>query len=172
MGREPTPSQTVGPYFALGLCGRQLNELVPAGSAGAVRLTGRVTDGAADPVPDAVVEVWQADEEGRHRLDFGWGRSGCDADGRFSFVIVKPGRVPDSVGGRQAPHVLVMVFARGLLKPVLTRMYFPDEQQANDEDHVLSAVEDASALVARPAGRGLEFDIRLRGEDETVFFAV
>jgi protocatechuate 3,4-dioxygenase, alpha subunit len=167
-----TPSQTVGPYFALGLFARQANELAAAEAPGGVRISGRILDGAGEPVPDAVVEVWQADEEGRYKGDFGWGRSGCDAEGRFSFITVKPGRVADGSGGWQAPHLMVMVFARGLLKPVLTRMYFPDEDVANAEDPVLSAVVDGSSLIARPTDGGLEFDVRLQGEDETVFFAV
>jgi protocatechuate 3,4-dioxygenase alpha subunit len=158
-----TPSQTVGPYFAIGLLDRPANELVPDG----IRITGRVLDGAGEPVPDAMVEIWQADEDGRYQPDFGWGRSGCDAEGRFSFVTRKPGRVQG-----QAPHLSVLVFARGLLKPVFTRMYFPDEEEANAEDSVLSAVEAASTLVALEAGDGLEFDIRLQGDGQTVFFKV
>ena len=167
-----TPSQTVGPYFALGLFAQKADELVTAGSSGAIRVSGRVLDGSAEPVPDAIVEVWQADEAGHYRTDFGWGRSGCDANGRFSFTTVKPGRVANGSGEWQAPHLMVMVFARGLLKPVLTRMYFPDEEEANAQDHVLSAVEDGSSLVARPAGDGVAFDVRLQGEGETVFFAI
>jgi protocatechuate 3,4-dioxygenase alpha subunit len=160
---EPTPSQTVGPYFSLGLLEPPANELVRDG----IRVTGRVLDGAGEPVPDALVEIWQADEEGRYHNDFGWGRSGCDAEGRYSFVTCKPGAVDG-----QAPHLSVLVFARGLLKPVLTRMYFPDEDDANAADPILSAVDDASTLVARRGTDGLEFDIRLQGERETVFFAV
>ena len=160
---EVTPSQTVGPYFSLGLLEPPANELVPGG----LTITGRVLDGAGEPVPDAMVEIWQADEDGRYRGDFGWGRSGCDEEGRYGFVTCKPGRVED-----QAPHLTVMVFARGLLKPVLTRMYFPDEEDANARDGVLGALDDASTLVARPTYDGLEFDIRLQGEAETVFFAV
>jgi protocatechuate 3,4-dioxygenase, alpha subunit len=113
------------------------------------------------------VEIWQADEDGRYRADFGWGRSGCDEDGRYSFVTCKPGRVAG-----QAPHLTVLVFARGLLKPVLTRMYFSDEEDANAEDNVLSAVDDPSSLLARASEAGFEFDIRLQGDGETVFFAV
>ena len=139
------------------------NELVPDG----IRVTGRVLDGAGEPVSDAMVEVWQADEEGRYRADFGWGRSGCDHDGRYSFLTCKPGRVEG-----QAPHLTMMVFARGLLKPVLTRMYFPDEEEANAADRVFAGVDDPSTLVARDAGGDLEFDISLQGERETVFFAV
>jgi protocatechuate 3,4-dioxygenase alpha subunit len=160
---EETPSQTVGPYFSLGLLEPAANELVPDG----IRITGRVLDGAGEPVPDALVEIWQADEEGRYRPEFGWGRSGCDAEGRYSFLTRKPGAVDG-----QAPHLTVMVFARGLLKPVLTRMYFPDELAANGNDPVLAALDDDSTLVARATHDGLEFDIRLQGEAETVFFGV
>jgi protocatechuate 3,4-dioxygenase, alpha subunit len=167
-----TPSQTVGPYFALGLFAHQANELTTPEAAGRIHISGRILDGAGEPVRDAVVEVWQADEEGRYKGDFGWGRSGCDAEGRFSFMTVKPGRVADGSGGWQAPHLMVLVFARGLLKPVLTRMYFPDEDEANADDHVLSSVADGSSLIARPTDDGLEFDVRLQGEGETVFFAV
>ena len=162
-----TPSQTVGPYFTLGLFASQAYELVEPTSAGAVQVTGRVLDGAGDPVPDAMVEIWQADEDGRYRGDFGWGRSGCDAEGRFSLTIVKPGRISED-----APHLVMMVFARGMLKPVLTRMYFPDEEEANAVDSVLSRLEDGSSLVARPVEGGYEFDVHLQGDDETVFFAV
>jgi protocatechuate 3,4-dioxygenase alpha subunit len=153
----------VGPYFALGLLAAGVNELVQDG----IRVTGSVLDGAGAPVPDALVEVWQADEEGRYRADFGWGRSGCDREGRYSFLTCKPGGVEG-----QAPHLTLMVFARGLLKPVLTRMYFPDEEEANAEDRVLAGVDDPSTLVAHDAGGHLEFDIHLQGERETVFFAV
>jgi protocatechuate 3,4-dioxygenase alpha subunit len=163
VGAELTPSQTVGPYFSLGLLARAANELDPGG----IRITGRVLDGAGEPVPDAMVEIWQADEDGRYSPDFGWGRSGCEEDGRYSFVTRKPGAVAG-----QGPHLTVMVFARGLLKPVLTRMYFPDEEEANAADPVLTAVDDASTLVARAADDGLEFDIRLQGDGETVFFVV
>jgi protocatechuate 3,4-dioxygenase, alpha subunit len=172
MGVEATPSQTVGPYFSLGLLARNADQVVPPDVPGATRLTGRVQDGEGEPVPDAMVEVWQADEEGRYRPEFGWARSGCGPDGRYSLVVVKPGRVSDSEGGLQAPHLTMLVFARGLLKPVLTRMYFPDEAEANAEDHLLAALDDASSLVARSTGDGLEFDINLQGDDETVFFAV
>ena len=164
-----TPSQTVGPYFTLGLFASQADELVEPTSAGAVRVTGRVLDGAGDPVPDAMVEIWQADAEGRYRGDFGWGRSGTDADGRFAFTTVKPGAVDG-----QAPHVVVLVFARGLLKPVLTRMYFPDEAGANARDTVLGSVpeEQRATLVAHARDDVLEFDVRLQGDRQTAFFAL
>jgi protocatechuate 3,4-dioxygenase, alpha subunit len=170
---EPTPSQTVGPFFSFGLLAEDASELVAADSPGRVSLSGRVLDGEGEPVPDAMVEIWQADEEGRYRPDFGWGRSGTDAEGRFSFVTRKPGRVADPEGGIQAPHLSMLVFARGLLKPVLTRVYFPGDP-ANAEDRVLSglAEDERSTLIAQEADGGLEFDVRLRGDGQTTFFAV
>lgn len=165
---EPTPSQTVGPYFALGLTARPAAAVVAPDAAGAIPLEGLVLDGAGGPVPDAMVEVWQADADGRYRGDFGWARSGTDAKGRYAFTIVKPGAVSG-----QAPHLTMLVFARGLLKPVLTRVYFPDEEDANATDRVLLGVgERQSTLVARALDGGLAFDVRLQGDDQTVFFAV
>lgn len=165
MSFPPTPSQTVGPFFAIGL-GEPANEVVPGGP---VRIEGRVLDGAGEGVSDAMVEIWQADEEGRYRGDFGWGRCGSDADGAYSFVTLKPGPVEG-----QAPHLVVLVFARGLLKPVLTRMYFPDEGDANASDPVLAALDDEgrASLVAEPEGDALRFDVRLQGDRPTVFFAL
>jgi protocatechuate 3,4-dioxygenase alpha subunit len=167
---EPTPSQTVGPFFSFGLLDLERSELVPPEDAEAIRVEGRVLDGAGEPVPDAMVEIWQADPHGRYIEGFGWARSGCDADGRFSFVTARPGRVPDGQGGVQAPHLSVLVFARGLLKPVRTRLYFPDED-SNVEDRVLVSLgeDERARLIARP---GLVFDVRLQGPEQTPFFAV
>jgi protocatechuate 3,4-dioxygenase alpha subunit len=163
----PTPSQTVGPFFAIGLSDRKLDQIVPAGTADAIRVEGRVLDGAGEPVADAMVEIWQTDAAGEYRGDFGWGRSGTDDEGRFAFLTVKPG----SAAG-QAPHLAVLVFARGLLKPVLTRMYFPDEAESNARDTVLESVpaEARSTLVAATDGDVLRFDVRLQGDDQTAFF--
>jgi protocatechuate 3,4-dioxygenase alpha subunit len=165
--RVPTPSQTVGPFFSIGLSDRRLDELVPAGTEEAIRVEGRVLDGAGEPVVDAMVEIWQADRGGEYGPGFGWGRSGTDDEGRFGFLTVKPG----SVDG-QAPHLLVLVFARGLLRPVLTRMYFPDEADANEADTVLDTVpgEQRATLVAAADGDVLRFDVRLQGDDQTAFF--
>jgi protocatechuate 3,4-dioxygenase alpha subunit len=160
-----TPSQTVGPYFAIGLS-RQPSNVIAAG--GPVRIEGQVVDGLGEPVPDAMVEVWQADETGAYREDLGWGRCGTDAGGGYAFTTVKPGPVEG-----QAPHLVLLVFARGLLKPCLTRMYFPDEP-ANTDDPLLSALgaQEQATLVAVADGEGLRFDIRLQGDAQTTFFAL
>lgn len=146
-----TPSQTVGPFFAFCLCDRPANELVPPKEPGALRIHGRVLDGADEPVDDALVEIWHPDA--------GFGRCGTDAEGRFEFVTPK------------VQHLNVMVFARGLLKPVLTRMYVPGAKP----DDVLASIdsERRSTLLAQPdADSSLRFDVHLQGERETVFFAI
>jgi protocatechuate 3,4-dioxygenase, alpha subunit len=183
-----TPSQTVGPFFSFGLVDGPLgNVLVPADSPGAIRIRGRVLDGAGDPVPDAMVEIWQANSAGRyaHPADTrtelpvdagftGFGRSGTEPEGWFEFVTVKPGRVPGPDGQLQAPHVAVGVFARGLLKRLVTRMYFPDEEEANAADPVLSTIDPGAGttLVAQVEDSALRFDIHLQGDRQTAFFAV
>jgi len=151
-----TPSQTVGPFYAIGLCRRVDNELDPDG----FRLHGSVLDGEGAPVGDAVVEIWDGER---------WGRSGTDADGRFSFTVTKP-RTRDG----DAPRFDAYVFARGLLKHQLTRIYFPDEERANAADPVLSSLdeEERATLVAEQEDGALRFDIRTQGERQTVFFAV
>jgi protocatechuate 3,4-dioxygenase, alpha subunit len=172
----PTPSQTVGPYFAIGLCRTPAAELVARDRADAVSIAGRVLDGAGRPVDDAVVEIWQADEDGRYGgAGFrGFGRCGTDAAGRFEFVTVEPGGVAGPDGSRQAPHIAVHVFSRGLLKHLLTRIYFPDEEAANAADPILSSLtpEDRATLVAVAEDGALRFDIQLQGDRQTVFFAV
>lgn len=184
----PTPSQTVGPFFSIGMAEDPPSELVAAEDPDALRLRGVVYDGEGAPVIDAVVEIWQANRWGRydHPEDAreepqleegfeGFGRCGTDAEGSYEFVTVKPGPVPSPEGGLQAPHILVSVFARGLLKRVATRVYFPDEAEANEADPVLTSVEDPAqraALVAAPEDGGLRFDIHLQGESQTAFFGV
>lgn len=169
MSLAQTPSQTAGPFFSLGLCTRAQNELVAPSDPGAVRITGRVLDGEDVCVPDAIVEIWQADAGGVYRNDFGWGRCGTDGEGGYSFSTVKPGPVEG-----HSPQLTMLVFARGLLKAVHTRMYFPDEDDANAADAVLSALDpvERAALVAQPEDGALRFDIRLQGEGQTTFFAV
>jgi protocatechuate 3,4-dioxygenase alpha subunit len=182
-----TPSQTSGPYLSIGLLRDLIGaRLVDESDPRAIVIRGRLLDGAGEPVPDGMVEIWQASEAGRyaHGDDrdapplepgfAGFGRSGTVHEGRFEFVTVKPGRVPWPEGGEQAPHLEVGVFARGLLKRLVTRMYFPDEGEANAADPVLSRLSDAArqTLVAVPDGDGLRFDIRLQGPGQTTFFAV
>lgn len=169
----PTPSQTVGPFFELGLCVSVQNRLVADSDPRAVLVHGTVADGAGVPVPDAMVEVWQADADGGHPDGFGWGRSGTGADGGWSFVTVKPGPIATAAGA-QAPHLSLLVFARGLLKPVLTRMYFPDEQAANEADPLLRSLDPGrrASLVATAEDDRLRFDIHLRGDRRTTFLAL
>ena len=164
-----TPSQTVGPFFSFGLCRSPRNEVVPASISGSFVLEGRVLDGDGEPVNDAMLEIWQADPSGTYRGDFGWARCGTDGDGHYSFVSIKPGRVEG-----QAPHLELLVFMRGLLKPALTRVYFADETAANEADPVLTGVpdEDRPALVAEATDAGFRFDVRLQGGRQTVFFAL
>jgi protocatechuate 3,4-dioxygenase, alpha subunit len=186
-GPQPTPSQTVGPFFHDALLEEDRSELISPDHPGAIRIEGAVYDGAGEPVSDAMVEIWQANGAGRYndpnddREDLpldpksfsGFGRSGTDAGGRFSFVTVKPGPVPGPDGGVQAPHIMVSIFARGLLKRVVSRIYFPDEQEANAKDPILSSVEDPGfrrTLVASDEGDVLRFDICLQGENQTAFF--
>jgi protocatechuate 3,4-dioxygenase alpha subunit len=171
-----TPSQTVGPFFAIELPYADGRYAVPEGTPGAVWLRGRVLDGDGAPVPDALVETWQADPSGQFGGDFrGFGRSGTDEEGRWAILTLKPGPVPGASGeAAQAPHVDLNIFARGLLHRVVTRLYFADEGQANAADPVLAGLgEDARAtLVAQPCADGYELDVHLQGPHETTFFAV
>jgi protocatechuate 3,4-dioxygenase alpha subunit len=188
----PTPSQTVGPFFSLGMDRPGWNDLT-AGSPAApkIAIEGRVLDGDGAPVPDAVVEIWQANAAGRYNhpddhqdekpLDpkfHGFGRAATDPDGRFRLVTIKPGPVPGRGNALQAPHINVALFARGLLKHLYTRIYFADEPR-NAADPLLSAIDDAAArntLLARPGGGGnpalYRFDIVMQGEGETVFLDI
>ena len=189
----PTASQTAGPFFRFGLDHPEWGDLTGGGKAAGdkIRIEGRVLDGDKAPLPDALVEIWQANAAGRYAhpedrqakaLDppfRGFGRSATDKEGRFRFTTVKPGPVPGRGNALQAPHISVCVFARGLLKQLTTRLYFPDEA-LNKADPVLGLVEDAArrqTLMAKPAGQegGIKlyrFDIVLQGADETVFFDV
>jgi protocatechuate 3,4-dioxygenase, alpha subunit len=181
----PTASQTVGPYFAIGLTWPDGQDVVSEGTPGRFTIHGTVFDGAGDPVPDAVVETWQADPEGRYphpedprggETTFrGFGRCGTDDHGRYAIHTVKPGRVPGRSGTTQAPHVAVSVLARGLLARLVTRIYFPDEEAANAADPVLSSLPEGAVsdtLIAARSEDGYRFDIHLQGEHETVFFDV
>ncbi len=186
MSPEPTPSQTIGPFFHDALLDRDRSELVSSDHPEAIKIRGTIYDGAGEVLPDSMVEIWQANRAGRydHPADYrkdlsldedfsGFGRSGTDAGGEFSFLTVKPGRVPGQEGSLQAPHVMVSVFARGLLERLVTRIYFPNEEEANADDPVLSSIEDQKlrrTLIARDEGDALRFDIRLQGDGQTAFF--
>jgi len=215
---EPiTPSQTVGPFFAMRLPWPDGPFVVPEGTPGAVTIAGRVYDGAGNPIPDALIETWQADPEGRfvhqddprgasasgYRSFRGFGRCPTSPDGSYRIVTLKPGPLPcpeDPGGAAEAPHLDVSVFARGMLDRVVTRMYFPDEAEANAADPVLSSLPEPgrrATLIAVPApapdgpgapngspaaggasaaggagGSVLRFDIHVQGDHETVFFDV
>jgi len=166
MSAPLTPSQTVGPFFGVGLPYEKGEQVVAPGSAGVVRIEGQVLDGIGDPVPDALLEIWQPAT--------GFGRARTDSEGAFSFWTTKPGATPAPDGRVQAPHLNVTVFARGLLRHLVTRMYFPNEPDANATDPVLNLVEPArrETLIATNSGGLLHFDVRLQGERETVFFAI
>jgi protocatechuate 3,4-dioxygenase, alpha subunit len=187
----PTGSQTVGPFFSPSLLRDDMlrPRLDGAGTTGQpIRIEGQCLDGDGVPVADALVEVWQANAHGRyaHPADSrdlplepafsGFGRTGTDHEGRFWFETIKPGPVPGPGGAAQAPHLVVTLFARGLLNHVVTRLYFADDP-ANDRDPILARVPAArrGTLLARPAGDGAgralyRWQIRLQGEGETAFF--
>ena len=192
-----TPSQTVGPFFKYGLTPNGQydwndaftgNLVTPDASGVRIRIEGRVFDGEGQPVPDAMLEIWQADAQGRFadpqdkralpNAKFrGFGRSGTDANGTFAFDTIKPGSVPDPDGKPQAPHVLLAVFARGMLRHLYTRIYFADEAD-NGSDPVLALVpadRRATLIAARESGNGnavYRLDLHLQGDNETVFFDV
>ncbi len=187
MSLETTASQTVGPYLHIGLTWLVTDNLVAPGVAGeTITIEGRVTDGDGNPVNDALVEIWQANSHGRYahpddtgtaplEASFrGFGRAPTGEDGGFRFTTIKPGRVPAPEGGLQAPHINITVFMRGLLRHLVTRIYFPDDP-ANAEDAVLCRVPAtrrdtliAKAAVDKPSA--LTWNVRLQGDGETVFF--
>jgi protocatechuate 3,4-dioxygenase alpha subunit len=182
-----TPFQTVGPFFDFGLVIPGGETLAQPSTAGRhIAVDGTIRDGAAQPVPDAIVEIWQANAAGKYRhpddrqdaaLDpsfDGFGRVATDDAGRFAFTTVFPGRVSGPGGALQAPHLVIGILARGVLTRLVTRMYFDDEP-SNGEDRVLALVPAGrrSTLVARPAAPDrYRFDIVLQGDNETVFFDV
>ena len=202
-----TPAQTVGPFFAMRLPWPDGPFVVPEGATGAITIVGRLFDGAGNTIPDGLIETWQADPDGRfahpddprgpspsgYRSFRGFGRCPTAPDGSYRIVTVKPGPLPDPLargdagagdgsgnGAAEAPHLDVSVFARGLLDRVVTRMYFPDEAEANAADPVLSSITEQdrrASLIAVPepgpaGGSLLRFNICLQGDRETVFFDV
>jgi protocatechuate 3,4-dioxygenase alpha subunit len=209
---EITPSQTVGPFFAYGLTpkGRAQwdpngtyswketvgdNLITPDAEGTKIRLEGRITDGDGKPIGDAMIEIWQADAQGRYaslndprrpsNAKFkGFGRSATDKDGMFGFDTIKPGAVPgqgkDQAGKTQAPHIVFCIYSRGMLRQIYTRCYFADVA-SNTSDQILNLVpaERRQTLIAKKVqgqgqgqGNAYRFDIRVQGDNETVFFEV
>jgi protocatechuate 3,4-dioxygenase, alpha subunit len=197
MASGVTPSQTVGPFFKYGLTpdGQYdwndafTSDLVTTDASGErIRIEGRVFDGDGQPVGDAMLEIWQADSQGRfsdpqdkralpNSTFRGFGRCGTDPNGGFAFDTIKPGVVPDPDGKPQAPHILLAIFARGMLLQLYTRIYL-DGEAANAGDPVLALVpadRRGTLMAAREPGAGnavYRFDIRLQGDNETVFFDI
>ena len=187
MSLQATTSQTVGPYFKIGFRWLYRDNLVGEGVSGErVTIQGRILDGDGVPVPDAILEIWQANAHGKydHPEDTqdkplepgfkGYGRVPVTAEGVFRFATIKPGPVPGPQGKEQAPHLVVSVFMRGVLRRLVTRIYFPDEPR-NAVDFILSLVEPErrSTLIAKNAAGGpgvLEWNVVLQGPEETVFF--
>jgi len=189
MALKQTASQTVGPFFGYcltpesyghkGIAGDDLQILGMSGDK--IRIVGRLLDGAGAPVSDAVIEIWQADADGAYPALIeegkfaGFGRTGTDRNGQFRFDTVKPGPVPGRGNQSQAPHIGVIVAARGMPNHAFTRLYFADEGKANAQDAVLMSVpsQRRKTLIAERDQDGIyHFDIHLQGECETVFFDV
>jgi protocatechuate 3,4-dioxygenase, alpha subunit len=171
-----TPGQTVGPFFGYALPFDRGSELVPPGSPGSIRFHGVVTDGDGTPVPDALLEIWQADADGHvptasgalHRDGWtftGWGRAATDDEGHYSFSTVAPGATNPGA----APFILVTIFARGLLNRLFTRAYLPGEQLAEDPLLASLPADRRDTLIATRDRNGLRFDVSLQGHGETVF---
>jgi protocatechuate 3,4-dioxygenase alpha subunit len=179
-GLWPTADQTVGPYYEIGMAYPGSEDIVPAGSVGSIVLSGYVYDGNGAPVPDAVVEIWQADAEGRIPSESGglrrraggfsgFGRSGTDDEGFYGFTTLLPGQSQPGA----APFFAVAVFARGLLSVLHTRIYVPGDAAALEADALLGSLDTdrRRTLVATEVDGGLRHDIHLQGEKETVFLA-
>jgi len=200
-----TPSQTVGPFFAYGLAPQGRchwdpngsyswketvgdNLITPDATGQKVRIEGRITDGDGLPINDAMIEIWQADAQGRYASPVdtrarpntkfkGFGRSATDKDGDYAFDTIKPGPVPGPNGKNQAPHIVFCIFSRGMLRQIYTRLYFSDEA-ANSGDPILSMVpaDRRGTLIAHKQAGGepaaYRFDIRVQGDGETVFFDI
>jgi protocatechuate 3,4-dioxygenase, alpha subunit len=185
MSLQATTSQTVGPFFKIGLEWLYCDNLAAKGVTGErVMVQGRVIDGSGAPVQDAILEIWQANAHGKydHPEDTqnkvldpnfkGFARVPMDMQGAFRFTTIKPGPVPGPNGKQQAPHLLISVFMRGILRRLVTRMYFPDDAR-NADDPILNLVEQArrKTLIAKPTASGmLEWNVNLQGPEETVFF--
>lgn len=177
----PTPGQTIGPFYGYALPFEKGGELVNQAHPASVRLHGVVTDGAGTVIPDALLEIWQADEHGnivakdgslvRDGYTFtGWGRTAVDNVGHYTFTTLNPG----ATEAGKAPFIMLTVFARGLLNRLFTRIYLPEDTEALANDALLSSLDDdgrKTLIATREADGSLRFDISLQGQDETVFLS-
>jgi len=177
----PTPGQTVGPFYGYALPYDKDNELVNQGHPNSVRLHGVVYDGKGEAIPDALLEIWQADEQGnvvsregslvRDGYTFtGWGRTAVDNAGHYTFTTLNPG----ATEAGKAPFIMLTVFARGLMNRLFTRIYLPDDAEALASDPLLSSLSEAerkTLIATREDDGSLRLDLRLQGEDETVFLS-
>ena len=182
MTLDPTPGQTVGPFYGYALPFPGDNELVAPGHPDAVRLHGTVYDGAGNPVPDALLEIWQAGSdgqvaqvEGSLRRDgwtfTGFGRTAVDDNGHYSFTTVQPGAIPGAGGERSAPFFAMTIFARGLLDALFTRAYLPYGNLAGETLLASLSEERRNTLICQSERSGYRFDVHLQGAQETVFLA-
>ena len=177
----PTPSQTVGPFFAYALPYEDGPDVAGPDRAGAIHLFGRVLDGAGAPLPDALVEIWGPDQDGTFVTGGGvlspvgpdgfrgFGRAETDVEGHYAFRTVLPGSVPTADGVAQAPHLAVLIFGRGMLRQVATRIYFPDHDHSTDPLLTALPADRAATLIASREQDGYRFDVHLQGDQETVF---
>jgi protocatechuate 3,4-dioxygenase alpha subunit len=169
-----TAAQTIGPFFGFALPWTGGAHAIPEGTPRAIRVGGVISDGEGNAVSDALVESWQASPEAVPPFR-GFARCATDGEGRYAIVTLKPGVARGPDGAVHAPHIALGIFARGLLKRAVTRVYFSDEPDANAADPTLARIGDAAAratLIAVPTDDGYRFDIRLQGAGETVFFDV
>ncbi|MET4058620.1 protocatechuate 3,4-dioxygenase alpha subunit [Arthrobacter sp. UYP6] len=178
---QPTPAQTVGPFYGYAMPFEKDNQLLAPGLPGSICLQGTVRDGAGERIPDALLEIWQADSAGnipqqagslmRDGYTFtGWGRTAVDGAGNYTFTTVNPGATEEG----SAPFISLLIFGRGLTNKLHTRIYLPEDEEALARDRLLSSVppERRSTLIAeREPDGGLRFDIVLQGEHETVFLS-
>lgn len=188
MNFQPTPSQTVGPFFSIGCDRLQTTEQIESSISGEqIEIRGRVIDGEGIAVPDAMLELWQANGEGKYghpedpqnkQIDAnfrGFGRVSTAENGAFRILTIKPGAVPGPDGKPQAPHIVVSIFMRGLLRRLVTRIYFLGTT-ANDHDFVLNCVDPGrrDTLIAKSTNQDnkFEWNVMLQGQNETVFFDI
>lgn len=166
-----TPSQTIGPFFKIGTEWLADENLVTDDHAEGFLLKGTLYDGAGDPIPDGMIEIWQADGKGNFSPEpadswTGFGRRLTDQNGQYQIRTIKPGIVPTDPGDQQAPYILMVIFARGLMRPVFTRVYFPDEAELNSMDPLLCAIDDAASratlIATKESPKSYIFDIRLQ----------